>query len=109
MPNLKLTTPLSPAEPLYKRAPSHDEHGRALSDFMVIIPGLMKEPQYKIEAAIAHMERVFSEFSHAVVFADLNLKINLLWVSIRPLPGVRFEITERLRENIPQALLVSHV
>jgi hypothetical protein len=109
MAELVLSTPLLPAEPLYKRAPSHDEHGRALSDFMVLIPGLVQQPQHLIEAAIRHIQAVLEEFSNAVVFADLNLKLNLLWVSIRPVPRVRFAITERLREQIPQALLVSHL
>jgi hypothetical protein len=98
-----------PAEPLRKRAPAFDEHGKALSDFMVLFPGLVKKPQHHIQAAIEHIQKVFSDFGHAVVFAELNLKLNLLWISVRPIPGVRFQIAEALRSAIPEARLVSHI
>lgn len=112
--NAKLPKPrslslLDPAEPLRKRAPAVDENGRALSDFMVIFPGLRNKPQRAIERTIAAIEGVLARHPHAVVFADLNLKLNLLWVSIRPLPGIRFEIAEALQSLIPEARLVSHI
>jgi hypothetical protein len=98
-----------PAEPLRKRAPAFDEHGRALSDFMVLFPGLVKKPRHYVQAAIEHIQTVFANYGHAVVFAELNLKLNLLWVSVRPIPGVRFQIAEALRAAIPETRLVSHI
>lgn len=98
-----------PAEPLRKRAPAFDEHGRPLSDFMVLIPGLVKKPRHLIQATIEHIQTVFADYRHVVVFAELNLKLSLLWVSIRPVPGVRFQISEALRALIPEARLVSHI
>ena len=89
-----------PAEPLRKRAPAFDEHGKALSDFMVLFPGLVKKPQHIIQATIEHIQ---------TVFAELNLKLSLLWVSVKPVPGVRFQICEALRALIPEARLVSHI
>lgn len=106
---LVVSTSFLPAEPLRKRAPAFDEHGKALSDFMVLFPGLVKKPQHYIQAAIAHIQTVFSDFGYAVVFAELNLKLSLLWISVRPIPGVRFQITEALRAAIPEARLVSHI
>jgi hypothetical protein len=44
-----------------------------------------------------------------VVFAELNLKLSLLWVSVKPIPGIRFQITEALRAAIPEARIVSHI
>ena len=52
---------------------------------------------------------VLTSFGDTVVFAELNVAINLLWVSIRPVDGVRFEISEALRSRIPSARIVSHV
>lgn len=109
MSELVVSPTLLPAEPLRKRAPAFDEHGKALSDFMVLIPGLVKKPQHLIQATIEHIQNVFADYNHVVVFAELNLKLSLLWVSVKPVPGVRFQISEALRAVIPEARLVSHI
>ena len=106
---LVVSSSFLPAEPLRKRAPAFDEHGKALSDFMVLFPGLVKKPQHYVQAAIEHIQTVFADFGHAVVFAELNLKLNLLWISVRPIPGIRFQIAEALRTAIPETRLVSHI
>jgi hypothetical protein len=109
MPRLSLFPILDAAEPLRKRAPAVDENGRALSDFMVIIPDLRKRPQLRIQQTMQDIHRILSRFGDQVVFAEVNLKLNLLWVSIRPVEGIRFEITEALRGSIPDVRLVSHI
>jgi hypothetical protein len=97
------------AEPLRKRAPSHDKDGRPLSDFMVLIPGLRDKPKHMIDNAVQDIHLVLTQFRHAVVFAEFNLKLNLLWVSLRPIQGIRFEITGAIQERVPEAKLVSHI
>lgn len=109
LPRLSLFPILDASEPLRKRAPSVDENGRALSDFMVIIPNLRKRPQIRIQQVMQEIHRILSRFGDQVVFAELNLALNLLWVSIRPVAGIRFEITEALRASIPDVRLVSHI
>ncbi len=109
LPRLSLFPLLDAAEPLRKRAPVVDENGRALSDFMVIIPDLRKRPQIRIQQTMQEIHRILSRFGDQVVFAEVNLKLNLLWVSIRPVAGIRFEITEALRGSIPDVRLVSHI
>jgi hypothetical protein len=44
-----------------------------------------------------------------VVFAEFNVRLNLLWVSIRPITGIRFDITGAIQEQVPEARLVSHI
>ena len=100
---------LDASEPLRKRAPIVDEHGKALSDFMVIFPGLRKKSKLRIQKTTEEIHCVLTRFGDAVVFAELNLAINLLWVTIRPIAGIRYEISEALRERIPNARLVSHI
>lgn len=97
------------AEPLRKRAPAHDENGKPLSDFMVIIPGLKNKPQPLINQTVNNVHLALSRFNHAVVFAEFNVSLNLLWVSIRPIPGIRYEITGAIQEYVPEARLVSHI
>ena len=100
---------LDASEPLRKRAPIVDENGKALSDFMVIFPGLRKKSTLRIQSTTREIHAILSSFGDAVVFAELNLAMNLLWVSIRPVAGIRFEIAEALRSRIPSARLVSHI
>jgi hypothetical protein len=98
---------LVPADPLYKRAPREDEHGRPLSDFMMIIPKLRTRPQHLIQETISKIERVLDRNSHVVVFADLNLKLNVLWVTVKPSPGVCWNLPGQINSEVPEALLVA--
>jgi uncharacterized membrane protein YagU involved in acid resistance len=97
------------SEPLRKRAPAHDEHGKPLSDFMMLIPGLRDKPKHLVDAALRDVHLVLSHFNHAVVFAEFYLKLNLLWVSIRPIQGIHFEIASAIQAHVPEAKLVSHL
>jgi hypothetical protein len=97
------------SEPLRCRAPSHDENGRLLSDFMVLVPGLKRKPRRLIDRTINEIHLALTHYRDVVVFAEFNLKLNLLWVSIRPVPGIRFEITGAIQERVPEARLVSHI
>jgi hypothetical protein len=97
------------AEPLGRRAPAIDENGNALSDFMMIFPRLREQPEPRIRNTIDLVHAVLARYHHAVVFAEFNLKLNLLWVCIRPITGIRFEIAGAVQEKVPLARLVSHI
>ena len=98
---------LGPAEPLWKRAPARDAEGRPLSDFMMLLPRLGRQPAHAISEVIETLESIFSEFADQVVFADLNLKLNVLWVTVRPIPGICSALPAAIVERIPQARLVA--
>lgn len=100
---------IEPAEPLYKRVPSHDEHGRTLTDFMVLLPGLRDRPQVSIEELVGQIQLIFAQHADHVRFAELNIRLNLLWVSVKPVTGMRFEIAAALRAIFPDARLVCHI
>lgn len=99
---------MHPAEPLWKRAPSRDEHGRPLSDFMMIIPKLSRRPTDYIRNTLREIEAVLAHYGDAVVFADLNLRLNTLWVTVRPIPGICLELPAAVKLRVPEALLVAH-
>lgn len=105
--NLPYTPDVSPSLPLYKRAPREDEHGRPLSDFMMIIPKLHNRPAHLIEETVAKIERVLKRYTHAVVFADLNLKLNVLWVIVRPETKVGWRLPAAINNAVPEAVLVA--
>lgn len=96
-------------EPLFKRAPAVDEHGKALSDFMMLIPGLREQPRHLIQNTLKDIHAVLACFQEIVVFAELNLKLNLLWISMRPVTGMRNEIAWAVQSRVPEARLISHI
>ena len=102
-----LTEAASPAVPLWQLAPTHDPGGRLLTDFMMLIPRLRTRPAHEIERASRDIHAVLS-LHQDVVFADLNLKLNLLWVSLRPRPGAISELVAAIRLRVPDAVLVAH-
>ena len=100
-------TTLSPAEPLWQRAPTRDSEGQRLSDFMILIPKLGQRPQHQLRGVLQNLHEVFDFYQHAVVFADLNLRLNVLWVSVKPIPGICLELPAAIKARVPEALLVA--
>jgi hypothetical protein len=87
--------------------PTKDESGRYLGDFMMIIKGLKKATPEHRKKTINRLTRVLAKYSDVVVFADLNMKMSLLWVSVKPIKGMLIEIPSAIIESIPEAKLVS--
>ena len=97
-----------PAAPLWQRVPSRDVDGVRLSDFMMLIPNLRRQPTAVRQRTIGAIQDVLDAYGKAVVFADLNLRLNLLWVSVRPIPGICLELSCAIKLRVPEALLVAH-
>lgn len=97
----------APGIPLWQLAPTRDSAGQRLTDFMMLIPRLRNRTPAEIEQASRAIQSVL-ELHQDVVFADLNLKLNLLWVSLRPRPGAISELTAAIRLRVPEAVLVGH-
>jgi hypothetical protein len=94
-------------EPLWKVVPTHDEQGRPLGDFMMLIPGLRAEPQAQIENILNQIHCALVQFQE-VVFVHLNLPLNLLWVSVRVRRGITLEVAAAVRRRVPQAVLIAN-
>ena len=105
--DLQASMELLPASPLYKRAPRTDEQGKPLTDFMMIIPRLRHRPQPLIQETIRKIEAVLNRYTREVVFVDLNLKLNVLWVIVRPKAGICWNIPMEINQAVPEALLVA--
>lgn len=105
--SIKQSLNVYPNEPLWKRVPTHDEHGKLLSDFMMLIPGLNKSPQHEFLKTINSLNKLFTQYNKYVVFIDLNVKLNLLWVSVKNQPGICLELPTMIKELIPEALLIA--
>jgi hypothetical protein len=99
-------TGISAAEPLWNHVPTRDNDGTRLSDFMMLIPRLRLKPQHQLQSILEHIQEVLEYYQHAVVFADLNLRLNVLWVSVRPVPGICLELPAAIHAKVPEARLV---
>ena len=97
---------LEPAQPLWKIVPVRDEEGRPLADFMLFIPKLKTRPQSHIEATIAQIQHVLDQYPE-VVFVNLNLAINVLWVSVKSRPGIITSMAASILDRVPEARLVA--
>ncbi|KAF0100120.1 MAG: hypothetical protein FD187_1398 [bacterium] len=95
-------------EPLWKLAPKRDADGRPYTDFMMLAPRLNQRPAAEIEALTHIIRDVLTRHEEWVVFADLNLKCNVLWVSLKHQPGVMARIITALRARAPEFKLVAH-
>lgn len=93
------------SQPLYNRVPTYDEDDKFLSDFMVLISGLRTWPGARQIDTVNKLQAVLSAFAD-VVFADLNVPLNLLWVSVKAKPGIILEVYGALKQFIPEAVLV---
>ncbi len=76
---------------------------------MMFIPKLRLKPRYLLDETISAIEQALSLYERHVVFADLNLNMNVLWVTVRPVPGICLvELPAAIRARVPEALLVAH-
>ena len=96
------------ADPLWQRAPARDDQGRPLPDFMMLIPRLGSRPARQVRTTLQAIAEVLHQYRDAVVFADMNLRINVLWVTVRPVPGICLELPAALKVRVPEAMLVAH-
>lgn len=96
-----------PGRPLWQLAPTRDSAGHRLTDFMMLIPRLRNRSPVDIERVSRDIQSVLA-LHQDVVFADLNLKLNLLWISLRPRPGAISELVAAIRLRVPEAVLVGH-
>jgi len=104
---LRNTLEVEPNTPLWKRVPKKDEQGNLLSDFMMLIPGLKSRGKTQISKTLDNLSAVLARYQHVVVFADMNMELNLLWISFRPLPGVFQELPVAIKEAVPEAVLIA--
>ncbi len=100
--------PWHAAAPLWQRVPKRDENGKPLADFMMLAPGLNKRPSKEREGVLLLVRAVLERFGDEVVFADFNLDINVLWVTLRPRPGLMSAVVWGLRARVPMLRLVAH-
>ncbi|MCB1775624.1 MAG: hypothetical protein KDI88_18580, partial [Gammaproteobacteria bacterium] len=74
--------------------------------FMMLIPGLADRSRAERDFVAEAVLAVCASFGGQVAFADINYRINVLWVSVEPRPGLAGRVARAIRERVPDALLV---
>ncbi len=95
-----------PNNTLGERVPIRDEQGQYLCDFMMLVRGLRSMPKAQMEQKITLIYGVLGWFDKTVVFADLNMKLNLLWVSLKPKPDICLRVSGAITLMVPEAVLI---
>lgn len=98
---------LYPAAPLWRRLPTRAGNGSNLNDFMLLIPGFREWPEVRRERVCGILRELLDAHGERVVFADLNVKLNLLWISHRQGKGVALGLFQAIRARVPEAVLVA--
>jgi hypothetical protein len=103
---LRKTLECEPGQPLWKVVPTRDENGKLLIDFVMWIPRLKRQSPDYIQTTLVHIHAVLQRYQE-VVFADMNLAINVLWVSLKHRPGIVREVFNAIHALVPEAKLVA--
>lgn len=106
--NIKRTLTLKHPEPMWKRVPVRDEHGRPYSDFIMLIPKLHNSSHTVVQKTIDEIQNVLKQYENIVVFADLNLTRNILWISVKAIPGICRELPAAIHARVPNARMVAN-
>jgi hypothetical protein len=97
---------MEPGTPLWQVVPTRDAEGRSLADFMMLIPRLNKCPKNIIDITLLNLQQALEQYDD-VVFANFNLKINVLWVSVNVRQGLILRMVDSIQHRVPQAVLVA--
>lgn len=94
--------------PLRKLVPMRDGHGRLYADFMMMAPGFKRLSPAEVGASLMVIQGVLARFGDSVAFADFNMKIRVLWVSLESRPGLMAQVVAALRSQVPELKLIAH-
>ena len=105
--DMKRSAEFLPAEPLHRRVPTQGEDGRPLNDLLMIIPGLKAKPVPEQQSILQKIEQALLSYHEIIVFAELNIKLGTLWLSIPPQRGLGAELAAWIHHHVPETRLVA--
>ncbi len=104
----RISIDLHASKPLWQRVPTRTSAGEFACDFMMLIQQFNKQTALIQQEIINNVYAILRQYSGAILFAELNVKLNVLWVSHLPRPGLGLEVAARIHDCVPQAKLVTH-
>jgi hypothetical protein len=73
---------------------------------MVLLPGLRLGLEPVVQRVTAQLMAVLDGFGEQVLFAELNLKLGLLWISVAAEPGLCHQVAQTVRGQLPETRVV---
>ncbi len=95
-----------PGGPLHQRAPTRASAGRPVSDLMLLLPGLRGGLEPVVSRVSAELSAILAGFGERVLFAELNLKLGLVWVTVPGEPGLCHEVAQAVRAQLPETRVI---
>ena len=90
---------------LWRYVPVSNSDNKAFCDFMVLLPGIKKNRT--LQVMIRHqLQEVLKGFGDQIIFADLNLHLGLVWVTVTPEPGLCSDVAEAIHSRVDGARVV---
>lgn len=93
--------------PLWQRVPTRDPAGRPCIDFMLMIPGMKRRDPAARQALVVLLRDALAPFARNLIYVDLNQRLGLIWVSLKPVPGIARVVSVAIQQAIPEARLVA--
>lgn len=104
---LNKTVAHEPAAPLWQRVPQRTDAGELVADFMMILSGLKKLGSVQKQKIYDTLYGVLQMYAADILLAEVNTKLNTLWISHKPRPGLGAEIAAMIHHYVPEAKLIS--
>ena len=73
---------------------------------MLMLHGLKLGLEPVVSRVSAQLAAILTGFGDRVLFAELNLKLGLLWVSVAPEPGLCHEVAQTVRAHLPETRVI---
>ncbi len=96
-----------PAVPLWQRVPTRTDAGEMAADFIMILSGLKQLGSVQKQKVYDTLYQILKTYDADILLAEVNTRMNTLWVSHKPRPGLGVEIAAMIHEHVPQAKLIS--
>lgn len=104
---LRKTLPHQPAEPLWQRVPTRTEAGERVSDFIMLLSGIKQLDAVQKQLVYDTLYQALKMYGADILLAEINTRMNTLWISHKPRPGLGAEIAAMVHFHVPQAKLIS--
>lgn len=99
--------PQEPAVPLWQRVPTRTDAGELASDFIMILSGIKQLGAAQKQLIYDTLYQTLKTYGADILLAEINTRMNTLWISHKPRPGLGVEIAAIVHHHVPQAKLIS--
>jgi len=75
---------------------------------MMMAPALKHRSPQDLALVLGTIQAILARFGAEIAFADFNVNIRVLWVSLESRPGLMAQVVTALRLGVPELKLIAH-